>query len=209
MKKAILYIFALFLFWTFIVCYPNPYIFFRNFLRYINFPIDPTISGLIGREIPNDPEEIYKLVKEIVKYEYDWVNYGVPWYVPTAKDAVTRRRGDCESRAIVLASLLEFKKIPYHLRASPVHIWVEYPNKRPNDSENKEVAFISKVQGRYRLKVPDLRQWREYLSVEKEALWDVMPFYRKVILISGWIFITISIIAISYYLSVVKVKPSQ
>jgi hypothetical protein len=199
LKKITLSILIALLIWTFLVCYPNPYIFLRNFIRYIRFPIDPTISELIDKEIPDDPTEIYSLVKSIVRYEYDWVNYGYPWYVPTPRDAVTRGRGDCESRAMVLASLLEHKGIPYHLRASLVHIWVEYPNKKPTVSENDEVAFVKKVNGKYRLRIPDLTQWRNFLSVEKEALWDVMPKYRKILIISGWLSIILTSLGFIFY----------
>ena len=32
-----------YLLWTLLVCYPNPLVFFRNFLRYYRFPTDPSI----------------------------------------------------------------------------------------------------------------------------------------------------------------------
>jgi hypothetical protein len=190
--KIILIIIAALLLWTFIVCYPNPYVFIRNFLRYMHFPVDPSVVGIINEEIPNDPVEIDKFVDKLVKYEYDWVNYGVPWYVPTPDDAVTRRKGDCESRAMVLASILSAKSVPYSLKASLVHIWVEYPGKKPNTSENDDVSYVGKVDGRYRIKLPDLNQWRKFVSAEKEMLWDVMPSYRKVIMFSGWVVILFS-----------------
>ena len=176
------------LFWTFIVCYPNPYIFFRNFARYIRFPVNPSIMELIDTDIPDEPSEISKFVKNAIRYEYDWSNYGVPWYVPDAVDAIIRGKGDCESRAIVLASLLEAKNISYSLKASLIHIWVEYPGKNPTKSENEEIAYVGKVDGRYRLKIPDLRQWQRYVKAEREMLWDAMPGFRKIVMISGWIF---------------------
>lgn len=172
--------------WTFIVCYPNPYIFIRNFVRYAKYPIDTSVVDLISEDIPDDPEQIDRLVHKIVKYEYDWVNYGVPWYMPEPKDVVIRGKGDCESRAMVFASILEAKGIPYSLKASLVHIWVEYPNKKHGSSENDDVSFVGKVDGKYRIKIPDISQWQHYIGVEKEMLWDVMPAYRKAIMVSGW-----------------------
>jgi len=191
-RKIILITIAVILLWTFIVCYPNPYVFVRNFIRYIHFPVDPSIVSLINEEIPNDPIDIEKFVRKLVEYEYDWVNYGVPWYVPTPDDAVMRRKGDCESRAMVFASILSAKNIPYNLKASLVHIWVEYPNKKSSAYENEDVSYIRKVDGRYRIKLPDLSQWKHYADVEKEMLWDVMPMYRKVIMLSGWVVILFS-----------------
>jgi len=191
-RKIILITIVVLLLWTFIVCYPNPYVFVRNFLRYKHFPVDPSIVNIISEKIPNDPADIEKFVNKLVKYEYDWENYGVPWYVPTPDDAVMRRKGDCESRAMVFASILSKKNIPYNLKASLVHIWVEYPDKKPSTLENDDVSYIGKVDGKYRVKLPDLSQWRNYISDEKEMLWDVMPTYRKVIMLSGWAVILFS-----------------
>ncbi len=187
--KIAIFTYIAIILWTFIVCYPNPYIFIRNFARYIRFPIDVSIIDLIDTEISDDPSEIEKFVKKLIVYEYDWTNYGVPWFVPTPKDAVTRQKGDCESRAMVLASILSAKGIPYNIKASVVHIWVEYPNKKPTKSENDNIAYISRVDGRYRLKLPDLSQWKRYVSTDKEMFWDVMPKNRKIIMVVGWAFI--------------------
>jgi hypothetical protein len=106
--------------------------------------------------------------------------------VPDPKDAVTRGKGDCESRAMVLASILSAKGIPYSLKASLVHIWVEYPGKKQSSSENDDISFVGKFDGKSRIKLPDLSQWKHYISAEKEMLWDVMPTYRKIIMVSGW-----------------------
>ena len=29
--------------WTFVICYPNPYVFIRNLVRYARFPVDPSV----------------------------------------------------------------------------------------------------------------------------------------------------------------------
>lgn len=188
LKTALIAIAAV-LFWTFIVCFPNPYIFFRNIYRYFRFPIDPSITEIIQGEIPDDPVEIEKFVRNTIKYKFDWQNYGFPDYVATPRQAVMKGEGDCEDRAAVLASLLEAKKIPYNLKASIVHFWVDYPGKRPSRSENEDVSFFGKVDGKHRLKLPDFSQWKRYLEVGKEGAWDVMPLYRKIIMIAGWLII--------------------
>lgn len=190
--RIILVVLAMLLLWTFIVCYPNPFIFVRNGIRYVRPPVDPSVIQLIGEKIPEEPAEMEKFVLKLVEYEYDWKNYGMPDYVSTARQAVSRRRGDCEDRAIVLASLFEARKMPYDLKASLVHYWVEYPGKKPNRIENENVAFVGKVDGKYRIKLPDLGQWRRYMKAGREGLWDVMPGYRKAIMISGWLLIMFS-----------------
>ena len=190
--KTVLIILAMLLFWTFIVCYPNPFILGRNIVRYLRFPVDPSVVEIIESEIPDEPAQIEKFTKALVQYEYDWKNYGFPDYVSTARQAVTRRKGDCEDRAIVLASLLEAKNIPYDLKASLVHFWVDYPGKSASRSENEEVSYFRKVDGKYRLKLPDLGQWQRYLGSWRRGIWDYMPLFRKVIMILGWVVILFS-----------------
>jgi hypothetical protein len=72
--KIVLIVAAMLLLWTFIVCYPNPYIFIRNGIRYMRPPVDPLVIDLIKVEIPDKPEEIEKFVLALVKYKYDWAN---------------------------------------------------------------------------------------------------------------------------------------
>ena len=76
-----------------------------------------------------------------VPYAYDWQSAGVPWYFPTTAEALRAGRGDCESRAVVLASILTAKGIPNELRLSFDHIWVDYPGKQANALENAGVQF--------------------------------------------------------------------
>ena len=175
--------------WTFIVCFPNPYIFARNVMRYIRLPIDPSIIEIIEAEVPDEPREIEKFALALVKYQYDWENYGAPDYVATARQAVDRRRGDCEDRAVVLASLLEAKNIPYDLKASVVHYWVDYPGKKARMHENEDVAFFGKEDGKFRFKMPDMSQLLYYLKSGKKGLWDVMPTSRKMLMLSGWMLV--------------------
>ncbi len=187
--KMALILIAMLSVWTFIVCFPNPFVFARNVIRYIRLPVDPSVVELVEAEVPDKPEEIEKFVLDLVKYQYDWENYGSPDYVSTARQAVTRRRGDCEDIAIVLASLFEAKNIPYDLKASLVHYWVDYDGKKPSRGENEKVAFFGKKDGKFRLKLPDMGQWRRYFRSGKKGLWDVMPRHRKIFMIAGWIMI--------------------
>jgi hypothetical protein len=190
--KVILIVLAMLVFWTFIVCFPNPFIFIRNEIRYFRPPIDPSVIELIETAIPDESAKIEKFVMALVKYENDWKTYGVPDYVSTPRQAVTRRRGDCEDRAIVLASVFEAKNIPYSLKASLSHYWVDYSGKKPNSIENENVAVFGKVDGKYKLKLPGLNQLRRYLKNAKKGGWDVMPTFRKVLMISGWVLIVFS-----------------
>jgi hypothetical protein len=174
------------LLWTWLVCYPNPLVFVRNFLRYAHFPTDPSIIDRVPFPVPHAPQRIEAAVRAGVRYEFDWRQYGVPWYVPTPREVIRTCRGDCESRAVVLASLLEARGIPYRLQASPVHIWVEYAGKQPNADENSALALMRREHGRYHFRLPNLLRLRDDCLMQKEALWDVMPASRKLALLSGW-----------------------
>jgi Transglutaminase-like superfamily len=172
--------------WLLLVCYPNPWLFCRNFLRYARFPVDPAVARHVSFPVPREPAAIEQAVLRHVRYEYDWQQYGVPWYVPTAAEVAASGRGDCESRAILLASLLAARGVPYRLRASLVHIWVEYPGKPANADENDAIALMRREGGRYHFQCPALLRWREDLAGQREALWDAMPPARRVLLLGGW-----------------------
>jgi hypothetical protein len=172
--------------WLLLVCYPNPWIFLRNGLRYVHFPIDPEILACIPFPVPAAAAEIEAVVLDHVHYEYDWRQYSVPWYVPTPAEVVASGRGDCESRAVLLASLLAARHIPYRLQASPTHIWVDYPGKKPSVLENSAVAMMERKDGRYQFRWPGLLRVREDLEAQREALWDAMPPPRRFLLLAGW-----------------------
>lgn len=172
--------------WLLLVCYPNPWILLRNGLRYARFPVDPEVLGRVPFPVPEAPAAIEAAVLENVRYAYDWRQYGVPWYVPTASEVVASGLGDCESRAVLLASLLAARGIPYRLQASPVHIWVDYEGKRPSALENSAVAMMERKGGRYRFRWPGLVRIREDLAAQQEALWNAMPAVRRVALFTGW-----------------------
>lgn len=193
----LLIVVAMLSFWTFVVCFPNPLIFARNVKRYINLPVDPSVIEIIDAEIPDEPEQIERFALKLIEYQYDWENYGMPDYVATARESVTKRRGDCEDRAIVLASLFEAKNIPYNLRASIVHYWVDYSGKKVSKSENENVAFFKKEDGKFRLKLPDMGQWRRYFNAGKKGFWDVMPESRKALMLFGWAIV----LALSFFLN--------
>lgn len=174
------------LLWLLLVCYPNPWILVRNLLRYADFPVDSSIAGRVPFAVPKEPAAIERAVLEQVRYEYDWRQHGVPWYVPTPAEVVASGRSDCEGRAMLLASLLAARGIPYRLKASAVHIWVDYPGKEPNRLESDALAIMRQENGRYRFRWPSVLRLREDLAAQREALWDAMPATRRGVLLAGW-----------------------
>ena len=129
-----------------------------------------------ARSLPNNPRLIEAAVEQrIVPYAYDWQVNGVPWYFPTAAEAMREGRGDCESRAIVLASIFKAKGIPYQLRMSFDHIWVDYPGKRPNAIENDSLVFAERKGGHFVFHWPKQFHLGQEISDQLAVYWTPMP----------------------------------
>ncbi len=186
--------------WALLVLYPNPTLLVVTLARSLNPPIDPVAVRSVSAQLPDNPAQVESLLlAKYLPYAYDWTVFGVPWYFPTPAEALGAGRGDCEARAVVLASVLEDKHIPYEFSVSPVHIWVKYDGKAENDVESEAVAFVEHKDGTYRLKVPTEFDYERYLRVEVESLWDAMPAARKALLLLG----VAAILVVDFLLSLV------
>lgn len=178
--------------WIVLVLYPNPSLLATTIARSLNPPIDASAVRKISAELPDDPAHIERLVlNKYVPYAYDWTVFGVPWYFPTPAEVVMHGRGDCEARAVVLASIFEEKQIPYDFNVSPTHIWVKYTGKVENEVESSAVAFVEHRDGVYRVKLPSEFDLESYVRVEIDSLWGVMPASRKIMLFGGIAFILV------------------
>jgi hypothetical protein len=179
--------------WTLLACYPNPGILFRNLARYRHLPVDPRLAKRMKWHLSPSPREMELFTQSLLTPTDDWALYRVPWYVPTPLEAVGAERGDCEATAMVLASLLAGKGIPYQIRASFTHIWVDYRGRPERKGETSDLAYLEGEKGRWRLHWPRQVRWREVLSAQKEQLWEAMPPARKAILICGWLWVTVAV----------------
>ena len=179
--------------WTLLSCYPNPGVFVRNLARYRRLPIDRGIEEKMGWELPAESAQIEFFVDTLLTPIPDWPLYRVPWYVPTAVQAAGSMAGDCEAKAILLASLLAGKDLPYEIRASFNHIWVDYPGREVRRGESQELAYLEGEPGRLRLHWPGELPWREVLAVQREQLWDAMPLARKALWFVGLIWIAFAL----------------
>src|SRR4051794_21909092 len=149
--------------------YPNPTLLPRAIANSYNPRVDPEAVRDIAAQLPDDPAYIEQQVNgPLVPYAVPWETYGVPWYYPTTKEVLAKGAGDCQGRAIVFASILEAKGIPYKLRASFDHIWVEYEHKQETSGENAQIAIMDDGH----LQVPKRWDWRESYRIEKDYFWD-------------------------------------
>jgi len=176
----------IFILWLLFVLYPNPLNLIISIQRVLNFNADPGAVEFMLDDFPSDPVAIEKEVLARISYRYDWELYGMPWYFPTVEEVLERGKGDCAARALVLASVLEAKDIPYQLNLSPIHVWVDYGGKQENQYENPQVQYYQydPESGERRFKIPEIDigavtdSWRQ-------QFWTTMPDGRKALLISG------------------------
>lgn len=172
--------------------YPNPLVLARNLSRYHRLPLDPELERKMGWELPADPVNIELFVDSLFLQTPDWRFYRVPWYVPTAREAALASHGDCESKTMVLASLFEGKKLPYEIRASFNHIWVDYPGRPARAGEKQMLSYLEGKSGHFRLHWPRQVAWRDFFQVQREQLWKAMPLARKSLWLLGLLWITVA-----------------
>jgi len=176
--------------WTWLVCFPNPLVLPRNLYRYFRFPVDPSVVQLLPTDLPADPARLEDSLKAYVPFQWDWQTYGVPWMMPDPRDVARRRKGDCESIAVLFASVLRARGIPFDVQASFSHVWIDYPGKRQTSWEQDGTSYFGRRRGRLFLEFPAALKLRQHWRNQKEGLWDAMPQSRKALLLGGWAVLT-------------------
>jgi hypothetical protein len=183
-KKAIASI------WILFMLFPNLGVLPLNVYRFFEMPTRPTDDvQLVADSLPANSTAIEQYVDDHIHYAYDFQTYGVVWYIPTPSDVLKAQQGDCKSKAVLLASLLEAKQIPHTVKVSPVHFWVDYNGKLSTNFteqyETTQVAFAENGQ----FKLPVETNALHYLNTYKDILWTSMPLLRKIALIAGLVLI--------------------
>ncbi len=172
--------------WASVALYPDPMVLVHSVQNIVHPRIQPRAVAAIAARLPDDPKKIEAYVLEHqVPYAYDWQSAGVPWYFPTATDVLRQGVGDCESRAIMLASLLAAKHIPYHLSVSFDHIWVDYPGKQANALENPRVQIAGTRNGHFFIRWPAYLNLRQEWADQVAMYWTPAPIAERVLLFGG------------------------
>jgi hypothetical protein len=172
--------------WVLVVLYPDPGVLVRSIHNALRPRVDPAAASALAARLPDDPRliEAYVLEQQ-VPWVADWQSAGVPWYSPTGAEALAAGPGDCESRAMVLASLLAAKGIPYDLRMSFGHIWVEYPSKAETRIENAGLEIAGRRDGRFFLQLPRDLDVRQEIADQISIHWTPAPPERVLLLFVG------------------------
>ena len=178
--------------WVLVMLYPDPTALVRSVRNTMRPVVQPQAVAALAKRLPNDPKaiEAYVLGKQ-VPYAYDWTTAGVPWYFPTTAEALGMHAGDCESRAVVLASILTAKGIPNHLYMSLDHIWVDYPGKQSNALENPGVQLAGRRDGHWFFRWPAVVNLRQEWADQVAMYWTPAPVIRVVLLFAGLVLIAL------------------
>ena len=183
LNKRFISLLLLFVFlWTLFVLYPNPYRLGVSLYRIYRPAVDSSAVLPLLKELPETPQDIESYVLEKIPYQYDWQTYGVPFYLPSVKEAISNGTGDCKSRFVVLASIFEALEIPYRQSFSLSHFWVDYEGKTDNSIEQKDFALILRDESGARIQLPKDNLY-DVFDALKEGFWDYMPLHRKILLV--------------------------
>jgi hypothetical protein len=183
-KKAIATI------WILFILFPNPGLLPLDVYRFFEMPTRPTDDvRLVADSLPANATVIEHYVDSHIHYAYDFQAYGVIWYIPTPSDVLKAQQGDCKSKAVLLASLLEAKQIPHTVKVSPIHFWVDYSGKpRTNFTEQYETNQVALAENG-QFKLPGETNALLYVNAYKDLAWTSMPLLRKIALITGLVLI--------------------
>ena len=185
-KLPRLALFLLMVGWIFLMLYPDPSVLVRSVHNIEHPDVDAAAVRSLAATLPNNPQLIEQAVlNRLLPYAYDWQVNSVPWYFPTTAEVLKEKRGDCESRAVLLASLLKAKGIPYQILMSFDHIWVNYPGKQANALENTSVVLATRVNGHYVWHWPKNFHLGAEINAQLAIFWTPMPGLRKVLFFGG------------------------
>jgi hypothetical protein len=181
------------LLWTLLVLYPNPFMLYISAQRAWSPPIDSQAVRHLAATLPDDPRAIEAAINTtLVPYAVPWETQGVPWYFPDVAEVLEIGQGDCQGRAVVLASILQAKGIPYRFVGSFDHLWVDYPKKRVTKLESTNAAVVTQQPDRsYHFKWPQLVDWQQSWEIERAYFWDKMPAWRCWLLLGGWLMLAL------------------
>lgn len=123
---------------AFVTLYPHPSLFVRD-IRHLghletmpepdNPALAPWATELQSRIGPGVTAAqrlaiVEAFVYEKIPYAFDWDVWGVADYLPTVTEAVAKARGDCGTRALIAASLLQRYDPTAHMVTDGKHMWV-------------------------------------------------------------------------------------
>ncbi len=171
--------------WVGAVVYPDPRPFISSIGRLREPPIDAGAVSDLAASLPDDYKTIDDFAVSYVSFAPAWDVYGLPWYFPTVAEVVRDRAGDCQARAVLLASILEAKGLPYTMHYSFDHVWVDYPGKEVTALEDPSTSFVSDTGEGWAAGLPDKFPLGSIIRERVGFHWTPMPLHQKVLIVLG------------------------
>ncbi len=171
--------------WVGAIVYPDPRPFFISLSRLRNPPIDAQAVAEIAAGLPDDHKAVEEYVDGYVVWTPAWTVYGLPWYFPTVEEVIAKRAGDCQAEAILTASIFKAKDLPYTLRYSFDHVWVDYPGKGVTALEDPATSFVSDEGEGWLVGLPGKIPIWTILKQRTAYHWTPMPLLQKLLIVFG------------------------
>lgn len=176
---------AVMLLWIGLLLYPDPRALAHSIRRLLHPPVDSAAVQNLADTLPDDPAAVEAFSQQYLQYRPAWTVYGVPWYFPTVQEVLKDKAGDCQAEAVLTASILTAKGLPYTFRYSFDHVWVDYPGKGINALEDPATAFVSDDGKGWLASLPDRIPVRDIVRERVAFHWTPMPPERKAGLFLG------------------------
>lgn len=171
--------------WTGFVLYPDPRPLAISVHRLFNPPVEPAAVNELAAILPAEYAAVETFSQNHVPYCTAWDLYGLFWYFPTVSEILSAGAGDCQAEALLTASILEAKGLPYTLHYSFDHVWVDYPNRAAVAMEDPATAIASISEGGWMRGLPDRLPIGEIVRTRLQYHWSPMPATRKGLLLLG------------------------
>ena len=171
--------------WVGVVVYPDPRPFFNSLVRLRNPPVDAVVAAPMAASLPDEYRIVEEHVKTYVAWKPAWTVYGLPWYFPTVEEVIADQAGDCQAQTVLMASILEAKGLPYTLRYSFDHVWVDYPGKEVTALEDPATSFVSDEGEGWLASLPEEFPLGTIVKQRVAYHWTPMPFVQKLLIVLG------------------------
>jgi hypothetical protein len=175
--------------WIGAVVYPDPRPLVTSIARLKSPPVDAAAASGVAATLPDDYKVIENFSLDYVKYRPAWTVYGLPWYFPTMQEVLRDHAGDCQARALLAASIFKAKGMPYTLRYSFDHVWVDYPGKLAPAMEDPATSFVADDGRGWLAKLPAHIPLWSIIKVRVGYHWTPMPLLQKIMILLGTVLI--------------------
>ena len=171
--------------WIGAVVYPNPRPFIESIARLRHPPVDGDAAKELAAQLPDDYKAIESFVAGYVPWKPAWTVYNLPWYFPTVEETIRDKAGDCQAQAVLMASILEAKGMPFTLMYSFDHVWVDYPGREVTALEDPATSFVSDEGKGWLASLPEKFPIGTIIRVRIAYHWTPMPFAQKSLIVIG------------------------